>query len=116
MSYNHDQITVNAHFEVNPLSEYALHVLKSTAVGNILSFDCNSDISLSNVYDFLKSVDVGSDDFDERFESLFGEPLTPIEDLEGESYERLAYLIFDNFETNLGMVKSIISQREIFIH
>ena len=113
MSFNHDQNTINAHFEQNPLSEYALEVLKSTAVGNILSFDCNSEISLSDVFDFLKAADVGSDDFDDRFEALFGKRLTPLEDLEGESYERLAYLIFDDYQTSVDMVKSIIAQREI---
>lgn len=108
-----DQNFLDAYFEKNPLSEYALQVLKSTAVGNVLSFDCNSEVFLSDVFDFLETTDVGSEDFDIRFATLFGESLTPIEDLEGESYERLAYLIFENYQTNVDMVKAIIAQREL---
>lgn len=112
--YNYlDQAKVKAHFEENPLSTTAIKILKSDAVTNVLSFSGDRDVCFSEVYDYLMNTNVDADDFDESFESAFGEELTPIEQLEGNTPDYLVHLISKEFESALRTLKVIIAEREI---
>lgn len=112
--YNYlDQAKVEAHFEKNPLSITAIRILKSDAITNILSFSGDRDVCFSEVYDYLIKADLSADDFEELFESAFGEEFTPIEQLEGNSPDYLVHLISEGFESALKTLKVIIAEREI---
>lgn len=113
MSNNHSAEQVLKHFEAKPLSETALNILKSSAIQNVLSIETSDNFDLEDVFNFIHSTDVSSADFEEKFKSRFNQSLTPLETLEGESIERLEYLIFENYNDTLETVKAIIAEREI---
>jgi hypothetical protein len=108
-----DQAKVQAHFEKNPLSKTAINILKVDAVNAFLSFDSDREVCFHEVYDFLDSIDIGAEEFEANFENKFGTSLSPIESFEGESVERLAFMIFEHFDSALKTLKVIIAEREI---
>lgn len=112
MSNYLDPNQLQAHFEQKPLSFFAISNLKVDAVNAFLHFDSDCEVCFYEVYDFLANADLSAADFDDIFQRKFGDSLTALEDYEGESPERLVYLISEHFESALQTLKVIIAERE----
>ena len=101
------------HFASNPLSHRAIGLVKADAVNCHLSFDANSNIKLSAVYDFIALADTEAEDFEAHFLKEFGEDFTPLSHLEYESISGLAELITSQYDTAIETVRHIVIEREL---
>ena len=101
------------HFASNPLSDWAIGLVKADAVNNHLSFDANCILQLSTVFDFIAIADTEAEDFESLFLKEFGEDFTPLSHLEYESVNSLAEMITSQYDTAIETVRHIIIEREL---
>ncbi len=97
----------------NPLSDWAVGLVKADAVNNHLSFDANCNLQLSTVFDLLRLRIPKQRDFESLFLKEFGEDFTPLSHLEYESVNSLAEMITSQYDTAIETVRHIIIEREL---